>query len=884
MSNPIRDESCTKCMLYEGCKTVCNTPPINTKNPHKPLMIVMDYPAYEDDKNGTQMQSKREQTLMAILEKVIKADINDIHFTYAVKCRPADENPPEKDHADTCMYYLEEEILLVKPKVVLTLGDFTTKVVIGKSGITSHRGKIFDMEIDGFVTSVIPTYSPSFIERTDRNLKQFAEDVMRAYYKAIDFVQEGQQYAKTISVNKLKLFEEVLGYVRETGVLCFDFETTGLDTFAEDFQVTALAISFQIGSAYVVPLYHQERIFTDDEISWMMVKVGELMSDPNIRKIAQNSKFDMHCCARMGIHNFRGRFDDTMLMHHLLDETKPHGLKEMVAEHFPQFEGYDDEVKKHKWDNVPWRVLAPYAGTDSDLTLRLALFFEIELLKDAQLYKIYRNEVMPANLALFHAEYEGMYVDLEFLEKAVEDADIVIKEITEKLLSIRKVRNFMLAESEIVNQTVIDKIRLEIKELEKNEPNKRTETAINNRKEKINKIKLGTVDHYAELNLGSPKQLGRLLYEKHGFGFKMPYDRKKRKPAPLTGAEHINEFNDKSGFIENLLLLRSIEKISGTYFKGLISRADKAGKIHTSFLLHGTTSGRLSSQNPNLQNLPNVAKLTNEIARRIVAMVKKAFTCPKLHKMVQVDFSQMELRLVGDFAVDREMIRAYAANEDIHKVTGAKLAGVTLEMFKELADDIQKMHRTNAKPANFGLIYGQSAEGYMNYAKTKYGVELTLSEATKSRDAFFKLYRQLPDYHALYIEKAKKFGYVRTLFGRKRRTPNINSSDKFLRGEDERVAVNSPIQGSGGEITIFVFALLRARLDPRIKIVNTIHDSIIFYIPDDLFDYALPLIKLTAENPPTLEYFGREMQHIDLKVDFEVSDESWKDMKEYEVI
>lgn len=388
---------------------------------------------------------------------------------------------------------------------------------------------------------------------------------------------------------------------------------------------------------------------------------------------------------------------------------------------------------------------------------------------------------------------------------------------------------------------------------------------------------------YEGINFGSYLQMGALLYTKEGFGYEEPYDKKKRKVSRLTDKPTLSQFDDYSGFIEGLFFWRSLEKTISTYLVGILDRLDSKNKVHTSFLQHGTTSGRLSSRDPNLQNLPSKDRVKHPVAREVVGFVKDVFIAPQGHKLVQVDYSQAELRIAADFATEVNMLNAYNNGEDLHALTASTMMGLTLAQFYELPKDQQKSGRTKAKAVNFGLIYGMSADGLQDYARTSYGVTMTLDEAKEARRKYFELYPRLLYYHELYIQKAVKFGYVRTLFGRKRICPDIYEDDDYLRAFSERIAINSPVQGTAGEFTIWACGLLRNRLHPRVRFVNTIHDSILFYIPDDILEESLRMIKFTCENLDTEPFFGKKLQRVGMGVDIEMTDTSWNKMEEYQL-
>jgi DNA polymerase-1 len=263
----------------------------------------------------------------------------------------------------------------------------------------------------------------------------------------------------------------------------------------------------------------------------------------------------------------------------------------------------------------------------------------------------------------------------------------------------------------------------------------------------------------------------------------------------------------------------------------------------------------------------------------MVSFVKKAFGTPKGYVIVQGDLSQAELRIIAEYAKETNMIKAYKEDIDLHELTASKVRGMTVEQFRELDEKEYKRYRYEAKSVNFGYIYLMSAEGYKDYARTNYGIEISIKKARDTRAAFFKTYPRLLQYHNDYINKAKKFGYVRTLFGRKVHLPDIESLNRTKYSHAERNSVNAPIQGTAGEWTIFALALISIRA-PWLELVNSVHDSIIPYVKKEDRDEAMRIMAEAMENPPIKEYFDRELSSVEMKVDFEASDTSWGDLKE----
>lgn len=842
------------------------------------VIIVGDYPAQSDVDNGTIMESEKERTMWGLIEKVLEVDPNEFAACYMLP-RP-DEG---KKHSDKTIKdageALKAKLKRLKPDAIICLGESVLNGLCGVKGISAHRGSVFHLETDEFhLIPIVPTFSPSYVSNATAHLQTFAMDMHKAYQLAC-----GKEESKGNSVNVLcdtmdKAYDAI-DYALKTGVCCFDYETTTLtdmETFDPDFKATLLSISFQQGSSYSIPLYHYNTPFTEDQLDeFHLYFIERILQNPEVHKIAHNLKFDLHVAHRYGLTKPRGRYSDTMLMHHLIDETTKHGLKELTKTYYPEYEGYEREVKRYAWDKVPLKILAPYGGLDTDLTLRLHTYFLSLLLQDERVYCIFRNLTMPSLFSLLAAEERGMLIDREEMLRNIKRAEEL-----QAMVELRmREHPIVLGYEKATSQRKIDEKIAELIVKRDNAKGKMQE----NYQTKINDIKLGGASVYEGINFRSVPQLGELLYGMEGFGFRKPYDKKKRREAESTGKSDLLELGDKSGFIDDLLLWRSISKTLSTYLYGILDRLDKNDRVHTSFLIHGTASGRLSSQNPNLQNLTNVSKLTDPIAIEVVSMVKKPFIPPAGKTLVQIDYSQAELRIIASFAGETAMLEAYDAGLDLHALYASRMLNVTLDAFYQLDPKMQKQWRTRAKAGNFGLIYGMSAEGLVIYAKDNYGVVLTLAEATTMRNAFFAMYPKLLEYHDTYTRKGIKFGYVRTLYGRKRHLPDILNPDEYVRSMDERVAINSPVQGTAGEFTIFATTLLHNRLHPEVEFVNTVHDSIILYIPDEMLDEQLALAKWTCENLPNEKYFGRELTNVSMAADIEVSKKCWKELSSYQI-
>lgn len=764
-------------------------------------------------------------------------------------------------------------------RTVLMDWGFTTICLVGaeahkefsEGAITKVRG-VLKTKGDKIIIS---TFSIGYIEHNPDQLTTICNDLYKAYAKAVGIDIEDSRTA----IKYCKTMEDItqlIAYVQQTGVCCLDVETNDIDKLLgasdPDLYITCLSISFQHGSGWSVPLFHKENnVFNEDECYQIleMLKWG-VFQNTTVLKIAHNINYEAHVLSNYSI-ELEGRVSDTMLMHHLIDETKPHGLKSIVSEWLPEFSGYENELSRGKFEDKPLDELSKYNAIDTDVTIRLHTQFESMLLDDDRLYLIYRNLTMPAWRALFEAERYGALIDKPYLKNAVGIAGTYIEEVDAKLRAYKEVIRYENSVREEATEGAIQKAENKLAAWQAAHSNiTATETKL---KGQIADLKSGKLSASEPVNFNSPKQMQQLLYF-HPSGFKFfTFE------GDSTGKDIISNLGDESGFIDDFLILKSMSKMRGTYLKGMYNRLDSESRLHTQFLLHGTVSGRLSSRNPNLQNIPNIAKLKDERVIEIVGMIKKSFIPEAGHWLMQLDFSQAELRLMAEFANESAMIEAYNNDVDIHTLTAANIFDLSIDEHHRLSPELQKERRTRAKSVNFGLIYGMGAAGYKEYAKSTYGIEVSLQEAEVIRDTFFRTYPNILEYHERYIDKASKFGWVRTLFGRKRRTPNINISNFLLSSMDERIAVNSPIQGTGGELTLFAIALLRGRLDKRVKLTNTVHDSIIYDVPEELLEETARIAIDTCENAPMKLYFGAELRKVKMHVDVEASENNWKELK-----
>jgi DNA polymerase-1 len=683
-----------------------------------------------------------------------------------------------------------------------------------------------------------------------------------------------------------KLIEDCIS----TGYCCYDFETSG-KYYSPDSYPTSIAIAYQPGFVHVIPLAHPASPFKEVYLKILNQIGHKLIENEEVVKIAHNAKYEMQWFLRYGfIH--RGRVFCTMLAKYLLDEVRPHDLKSITAKFYPDSLGYDDEVnilaKKYGWGNIPLKKLTKYNALDVYYTFKLAIRFEDKLIK-AGLYSLYRNLYMQCTHVIAESEFVGIKVDTSYLERiSAEYADKLV-EIETSITRNKILRRYIRKYREQQFSDLIAKARVEIEYLRR----RGQERQALNREKKISLWLAGKATTQKEakilqdFNLRSVPQLVNLLYESK-YGFKFPiidytWDNKLNKPSnkPSTSEATLLKLQskDKHGFIEKLLKHREISKLHSTYMEGLKPLVQEDGYIHGNFNIAGTVTGRYSSTEPNLQNIP----------RSITAYdIKKMFVPPEGMLLVEVDYSQAELRVVAEIANDKAMIDIFKRNYNIHVATACKMNG-GIQLYDEvkaiLKDENHPKHeywekaKKRGKILNFSILYQQGAEA------TAEALGCSVEEGKEFQRKWFK---QFPGV-AKWIEKQKRIayqqGFVKTLFGSKRRLPDIYSVNRGTRAEAERQSINSPIQGTCALFTNFATveirkAKLRGELPWYLHQPYTVHDSIGFYVKPEDVHWVVAFILNVAQNLPTDKYFGFKMKKVSMKVSAEVG-KTWADLKDY---
>lgn len=608
----------------------------------------------------------------------------------------------------------------------------------------------------------------------------------------------------TIIKNKREL-KKLIACCKATGYACCDYESNAKPIYNRDFKPTILSVSWMPGFGASIPLDHFEtKDYTSPGWNWkkMLRKFGEeVIENYDIVKVAWNWKFDDQINQKYQIF-YRGTCLDGMLAKYLLNEEKPNDLKSMVRRYLPEYGNYEkqDAFDKIPWDQKELDPLCHYGCQDTDYTLRLMIFFEKKLI-DLGLYSTFRNLIMSASRVLTSVEKNGLYLDREFNNQLLETYKPKIDAARQAIYDLPRVKKF----EKKYNQEKIDKyiqsIEAELEELDYNDP--KDKRKIVSREQKISNIKAGIFTTKKEqelirpINLGSSVDLPTLMYSEEGFHFEVIKNNESGKPS--TDEETLTNLrltvkkpdSPKAIFLDRLLELRGLEKMYKTYIEGWNEKVQDDDRLHGRFLIHGTTSGRLSSAEPNAQQIPKTSVDPN---------IKLQLKAPKGTLYIASDFSQAELRIMAHLSGDETYLNAFNSGQDPHLAIAATKYHIPYEEALKIYEDenhpdhkIWKVRRKQAKQIAFGLIYGIGAKLLaVKLSDPKSGIIVTPEEAQKEMDIFFGQHPKLKTFLKKQEKFLRKNGYLVSLFGRKRRLPQIYSSDKGEEAYALRLALNFP--------------------------------------------------------------------------------------------
>jgi DNA polymerase-1 len=555
--------------------------------------------------------------------------------------------------------------------------------------------------------------------------------------------------------------------------ICFDTESTSTD--ANIAELVGLSFSFKKGEAYYVPLSAEQ-----NEAIAVLKEFESVLANPAIQKIGQNIKYDILLLKWYGI-EVKGVLFDTMLAHYLIDADARHGM-DVLAENYLQYSPVSiTELigKKGKTQgsmrDVAVDVVKEYAAEDADITLQLKEVFEPMLLA-TQAIDLASKVENPLVYVLADMEFEGVKIDKE-----------------------------VLAQLSTALAIDIDKAEKEIFELAG-----------------------------VKFNIASPKQLGEVLFDKLQLD---PKAKKTKTGQYQTGEDILSLLAPKHEIVQHILSFRTLQKLKSTYVDALPEMINlKTGRVHTSYNQAVAATGRLSSNNPNLQNIPIKTARGREVRKAFIAKDAN-------HVIISADYSQIELRVIAEMAKEENMLQAFVNGLDIHTATAANIYSVAVE-------EVTSEQRRNAKAVNFGIIYGQSAFGLSQ------NLNIPRKEAAEIIEQYFIQFPRIKNYMSQTIDFARENGYVETIMKRRRYLRDINSANATVRGFAERNAINAPIQGSAADMIKMAMIKIHATIKAQglqSKMTMQVHDELVFEVPLQEVDQMKVIIETNMKNALPLE-------------------------------
>ncbi len=590
------------------------------------------------------------------------------------------------------------------------------------------------------------------------------------------------------TVRDTQALEQLIAELQAAPSFAIDLETTGREAMFAG--LVGLSFSFTSGKAHYVPVGH--RLGAQLPLNQALGRLRPLIEDPRINKVAHNGKYDMMVLSQYGVELQNLSFD-TMIAAHLLGEKtlglKPLAFSKLGVEMTPITDLIGTGAKQVSMDYVDISLASRYACADADIAWTLAQLLEKEL-KEHGLWALFADVEMPLVPVLLKMERNGVALDVESL-------GAMSQSLGERMLTL---------EAEIYNQ----------------------------------------VGH--KFNINSTQQLGVVLFEE----LRLPGGRR-TKSGYSTDASVLEGLRGIHPVIGPLLEYRQLTKLKSTYLDALPALINPTtGRLHTSFNQTGTATGRLSSSDPNLQNIP----IRSELGKQ----VRKAFIATDGHLLLGADYSQIDLRVMAHLSQDAHLLAAFHRDEDIHTATAAEVFGVPAS---EVTPDMRRV----AKTVNFGVIYGISDYGL------EQATELSREEASRFINDYFNKHKGVKDYVEATKRQARERGYVETVLGRRRYIPEINSSNGQVRAAAERMAINMPVQGTSADIIKLAMIGIQREMDRRglrARMILQVHDELLFEVPQDEIEAMKGLVEEIMPHALTLS--------VPLKVETKVG-RNWGEME-----
>lgn len=832
---------CTDCELSDNTDKPCL---FGRGSKDSVIMFIQDCPSELESQKQKQFYGKICDKLRESIERR-GIPIDDCYWTSLVKCPLKDDyGDITAKMASPCLDRLWAEIEVIDPDIIVPMGKQILSRLIGSVAITKLRGNAVEKEICGKTRVIMPIIHP----RLAMKKPLYKTYILKDLDNLADLYENGFKQVSGVEYTYCETKEsaiEVIQKFQNSEWLCFDLETTGTNPFDKASKIVCISLCDKPHTGVTIPLFHRESPIVGDDRLEVISELKKLLENPKIKKIAQNGKFDIKWLKYwldIDVANF---CFDTMLAHYLgvSEEAGSQGLKAMAWE-FTDMGGYDNDLDAYRstlpkaiqynYDYIPWEILRRYAAADVDCAFRMKDILHPIIYGNPK-WKVLMDEfLMPASVALRDIEIGGMFMNPEvaamYKQSYQAERDRIVNKLYQfpEVLELEREGRDKWAERVAIQQ-IPKKLRTP-EEAQKFEDYKRYKDYT--------------------FNFGSQAQLKELLFNRLGLVTSV----RTKKNELSCSKDALKEMAKQHELPEIMIELRKIDTLQGMFIEKLPTLRDEKGLLHSTFNIIGTKTGRMSSEDPNFQQLP---RKTGDIFSFQYHNEPKALFPSRFNLngkrngcILQFDYSQLEIRVAGMISKDQNLLHVYQSGEDLHKATASKVWHMPIE---EVTSDL----RTQAKAVNFGVIYGKSGStfGMDLFYGNKEGQTLDVQEARELGSKLVKDYLSafpgLSQWIKDTVKLAKKQGYVETMFGRRRRLPDLKSSIFSLKAEAERQAVNAPIQGTGSDMTLKSIILIQDYINShklKSKMICTVHDSLVFdvYFPElqELFE----VIKHTMEH------------------------------------
>lgn len=763
------------------------------------VMVVVDPIVYKQEKPEA-LKPMSSSMLKQLAPFMKEAGIKGEDICIVAACSPVQEEVWKNDtklgkQIKEDNHHFMEAFARLKPQLIISQGKAAIKQVLNRPAkITKMRGVAFrDAHLK---TLVMPTLGIAHVSRVPEHGELFQADLLTA----ARIIKRGFKLDEEKYQKKYEWCTDISHLLRnKPKIVALDTEAScfGAADFSHwylpETKVLTVQLTVKGGESLVIPIDYPGYPVDEATRSKLVDQLKQLLEDPKVAVIGQNLKFDFILLLRkLGI-RIANYSDDTLLLAHMLNENMlSKSLDDIARVWLPSMSGYKDEFRRKGYDMgrmdlVPPDDILAYSGADSDAVFQLYAILRKKIEADKKLFNCYNRVVMPAMRAFCDVEQEGFKINKEALET------LRCKVASEQVMLRRKLLA-MIPEA----------------------------------------IKRYYRDTGVGLKLTRDALLRDYLFN-HELGLKLiptQFTQSTKQPS-VSSKTHLPYFVGQHPFIADYIKYAKNEKLLTTYI-GKDRHVEQGQAIEPtgfwqyingdyvrpSYRLHGTVTGRTSSDNPNGQNFPKRGEFAKEY--------RAIFEAPAGWVLVEGDYSQLELRIAGISAQEPTFLKIYREGGDIHCMTAAIVMGITIEQFMALPPEVFDLQRYRAKAINFGFIYGMGWRKFLVYAKTEYGIDYTDQEAQDIRTKFFGRYRALSAWHVAVRDFVREHGYVRCFDGRVRHLPAVVVDDDGIRSSAERQAVNSPVQGFGSDLGIMALARANSGLDKsKGRIVGFVHDAII---------------------------------------------------------